>query len=496
MTNNRIRELCHEILSAITATPSLIAAGELTPDDFPEGRLRETFKAIDAEWQDYGPSVIDPGRLAKRLGPSTDMVFLGSLFDGAIVIKSEVFLDLITELRKKAGALRIVGKIERQAKSPAGIDEAEIRKDYEELDRYVEGPRVAGLARPPFTGTLADFIKTDIPEAESLIDGLVRREEFLYVGGVKHSHKTTLLMDMGLHFAAGKSPWLNFTIPKPGRILMVQQELGQYEFRKRLLKAIKGGGFDNGVLERFIPYTGTGDPIKLMTEKGIQRLEDLIKKYLPLDILALDPQASFCVGKENDDVSQANLRDQINYFKVKYKIGVALSHHFSSKRPAGDPTAPDELAGWFRGHSILSDAADAQIGLHRLPGQRKNPNLPRPYEDYNQVEVNLRNGKWPPKFAIEFIEESFLMKLSNVWQEAGFRIAVGNVREVCDMKGGQILLADLIAHYNDTIGPISDVAVRSAVRRDENAGFITTERAKGTKGSPILVRTRGGQLNL
>ena len=175
--------------------------------------------------------------------------------------------------------------------------------------------------------------------------------------------------------------------------------------------------------------------------------------------------------------------------RVNNLAGCDLSS-VSSKRPAGDPTAPDELAGWFRGHSILSDAADAQIGLHRLPGQRKNPNLPRPYEDYNQVEVNLRNGKWPPKFAIEFIEESFLMKLSNIWHEAGFRIAVGDVRLVCDMKGGQILLADLIAHYNATIGPISDPAVKSAVKRDEAAGLVTTERTKGTKGSPILIKSK------
>jgi len=145
MNYNRLRELSHEILSSITAAPNLIAVAELTPDDFPEGQLRETFKAIDAEWQDSGSGVIDPRRLANKLGPNVNLAFFGSLFDGAIVINSEVFLDLVTELRRKAGGLRIAEKIERQAKSPAGIDEAEIRKDYEELDRTNNSTHGASL---------------------------------------------------------------------------------------------------------------------------------------------------------------------------------------------------------------------------------------------------------------------------------------------------------------------------------------------------------------
>jgi hypothetical protein len=293
-------------------------------------------------------------------------------------------------------------------------------------------------------------------------------------------------MGLALSFAAGKSPWLNFRIPKPGRVLMVQQELGEYEFKKRLQAALSFGGFDISVRDRFFTFTGTGDPIKIMTDKGFARLEALVKQFSP-DILALDPQASFCVGKENDDVAQAHLRDRINILKTKYKMGVVLSHHFSSKRPAGDLNAPTELAGWFRGHTVLSDAADAQFGLHRLPGQRTNPNLPRAYENYNQVEINLRNGKWPPKFSIEFDEQAFLMKMSNVWQEAGFRIPVGNVREVCDAHGGSILLAELVTYYIAQLGEISAPAVRSAVNRDVAAGLVATEKVKG-KGSPILVK--------
>jgi len=346
----------------------------------------------------------------------------------------------------------------------------------------------AGEARKPFTGTLGQFFSAEIPEAEPLIEGLLCRQEFLYMGGVKHSHKTTAMMDLGLHFAAGKSPWLLFPIPKPGRFLMVQQELGEAEFRKRLVKAVLGGGFDNGVADRFIPVTTTGDPIKLYTDQGVKRLEELIKRFTP-DIVGLDPQASFGRGGENDDKTQATLRDAISAVKVKHRCGVILSHHFSSKRPAGSPDAPTELGGWFRGHTVLSDAADAQLGLHRLPGSKDNPNLRLNYEDYNQVEITLRNGKWPPRFAIEFDEGTCLLQLSDVWHEIGARIPLGNVNEVVDAHGGSMLLKDIITYYTAKIKDITAGTIRNAVKREVAAGYLTTKDLPG-RGTPILVRSK------
>lgn len=388
---------------------------------------------------------------------------------------SGTIIDYYVTIKKMS-----VGEAIRTIRERQGIRETTITP--------VLTPLTAATNHKAFVGSLQNFFIADIPESEALIEGLLRREEFLYVGGVKHSHKTSLVMGLGLYYAAGKSPWLIFKIPKPGRFLIVQQELGEAEFRKRLQAAVTYGGFDLSVLDRFFPFTGTGDPIKVHTDSGFARLESLIKQFQP-DILALDPQAAFCSGGENDDKIQAGFRDRINYLKTQYKIGVVLSHHFSSKRPAGSPLAPTELGGWFRGHTVLSDAADAQIGLHRLPGQRDNPNLPQAYENYNQVEITLRNGKWPPRFAIEFDEASFLMHLTDVWKEMGMRIPVGDVREVCDAHGGSILLAELIRYYETRLGGVSPHTVKKAVEREVEAGYIVTERLPG-KGKPILVKSQ------
>jgi len=346
----------------------------------------------------------------------------------------------------------------------------------------IEGP---AIVRKPFTGTLADFFNVDLPEAEFLIDRLLAREEFMLLGAVKHAHKTTAMMDLGLHFTGGRESWLNFPIPRPGRFLMVQQELGEAEFRKRLRKAVDGGRFDP---DNFFPYTGTGDPIKLMEDEGFSRLCGLCDKFKP-DILGLDPLHTFMVGGENRDEAFAAIRDRINYLKTTYNCGVIISHHFSSKRPKEDPDAPAEAGGWFRGHSVLSDAADVLFLLHRLPGQKDNPNLRLSYEDYNAVEITLRNGKWPPRFATEFNEQTFLLSVSDVWHEVGAKIGFGEVREYCEAQGGAAMLADLVIYFKTRDKDLSPHTVRKAVDKEVQAGYVITEVLPG-KGRPILVKSR------
>lgn len=340
-------------------------------------------------------------------------------------------------------------------------------------------------------GTLAELLVAEIPVGEILIEGLFRRQEFLYLGGVKHSHKTTVMADAGLHFAAGMD-WLGFRIPKAGRFLMIQQELGEDTFRERLRKNLEFGGYGPSVFENFSSVTTTGDPIKISEPGGVERLESLIALHRP-DILGLDYESSFVVGGENNDKNKAALRDVINRLKVKYNIGIVLAHHFSGKRPANDPMAPAELSGFFRGHTVLADAADAQMGLHRLPVAKDNPNLIRQFEDYNLVEITLRNGQWPPKFATEFDGKSFSVKRSDVWHELGVKINPVEILDVVDAHGGRMMLKDLIAYFQTQHAKdpttLSPNTVRKAVDKAVDASYVIIEKLVG-RGNPVLVKSK------
>jgi hypothetical protein len=479
-------DLSLSILGALRLRPALIESCDLSADDFPGGRQRETFIAITSFWEDSHPDEIDPIFLVEKIGGDGAKTFVGSLMDGGVRFEPTIFRARVTELRKKRITAAVLAKVERQAKS-GELNLDEIRPDlerYEELKKP-KGQAIVRQQKPPFTGTLADFFNADLPEAEVVIKGLLSREEFMLMGGVKHAHKTTAMMDLGLHFADGRESWLNFPIPRPGRFLMVQQELGEGEFRKRLQKAVDGGRFDPS---NFFPYTGTGDPIKLMDGIGFKRLCELCDKFKP-DIIGLDPLHTFMVGGENRDEAFAAIRDRINYLKTVYNCAVITSHHFSSKRPKDDPDAPAEAGGWFRGHSVLSDAADVLFLLHRLPGQKDNPNLRLAYEDYNQVEITLRNGKWPPRFATEFNEETFLLRVSDVWHEVGAKIGFGEVREYCEAQGGSVMLKDLIVYFQIRDKALSPMTVKKAVEKEAQAGYVITEELPG-RGRPLLIKSR------
>jgi hypothetical protein len=479
-------ELERAVLGDLIFKPCLLQSCDLHDTDFAEGVTRQAFRAISEMVESDRSEEIDPVLLKQRIGGNAAGTFVGSLMDGRIKPEEPVFCGRVTELRKKRITAAVLAKVERQAKS-GELNLDEIRPDlerYEELKKP-KGQAIVRQQKPPFTGTLADFFNADLPEAEVVIKGLLSREEFMLMGGVKHAHKTTAMMDLGLHFADGRESWLNFPIPRPGRFLMVQQELGEGEFRKRLQKAVDGGRFDPS---NFFPYTGTGDPIKLMDGIGFKRLCELCDKFKP-DIIGLDPLHTFMVGGENRDEAFAAIRDRINYLKTVYNCAVITSHHFSSKRPKDDPDAPVEAGGWFRGHSVLSDAADVLFLLHRLPGQKDNPNLRLAYEDYNQVEITLRNGKWPPRFATEFNEETFLLRVSDVWHEVGAKIGFGEVREYCEAQGGSVMLKDLIVYFQIRDKALSPMTVKKAVEKEAQAGYIVTEKLPG-RGNPLLIKSR------
>jgi len=335
-----------------------------------------------------------------------------------------------------------------------------------------------------FIGSLEEFMAADIAKAEPLVDPLVFRSGFSMAGGMKGTHKSFFVIQLGLHLAAGRSPFLNSAIAQPARVLLIQQEISVGFMRERLQKINEANPIDTA--GRFIPVTTTANQIRLISQKGLDQVKGWIDKFEP-ELLILDPISSFHDTQENDSVAQAKIRDVLNRLKAQYNMAVLITHHFSSKRSQNDPLAPTEAGGWFRGHSCLSDAADVLICLHRLPGQRENPGLSRSYEDYNQVQVQLRNGRWPERFAIEFDEETFLLRVSDVWREMGRKIIPGQVCTLLEANDGEMRRQDVINSL--ARGGISPMAVRRAIDEAVGQGQVEKKQLFG-KGAPVMLRLK------
>lgn len=335
-----------------------------------------------------------------------------------------------------------------------------------------------------FIGNFEDFLLEDIPEIEYLIDPYVFKGGLTEVGGVKGSHKSFFVTQMALYYASGVSPFLTGNIETPGKVLLIQQEISMGFMKKRLMQMILSGSFFTE--KRFFPVTTTAQQLKLLNQNDYDLIRRWIDDYKP-DILVLDPLSSFNTTEENMSKDMAKIVNRLSELKATYNLGLVITHHFSSKRNPNDPAAPVEAGAWFRGHTVLSDAADILICLHRLPGQRENPNLPKAYEDYNLVEIALRNDRQPPKFAIEFDEGTFLLKESTIWQEIGKRIMPGQIEELLQANDGRMLQKDIIDYFKPTARPTT---VKRAISEAIRQGLIKKEILEG-RGSPAQLKLTG-----
>ena len=336
-----------------------------------------------------------------------------------------------------------------------------------------------------FANTLEELMLKEIPEVEYLIDPYVFRGGLTEIGGVKGSHKSFFLANMAFHYASGVSPFLTSTINKPGNVLLIQQEISLGFFIQRLSKMRQSGNFFTE--NRLHPYTTTSDRLKLTEPKDLDKLRRWIEAT-EADILELDPFFTFHNAAENMAKDMSKVLDVLSELKAAYNLAVVIAHHFSSKKNPDDPNAPTEAGAWFRGHSSISDAADVLILLHRLAGQRENPNLPKDYQDYNIVEIALRNARTPKRFTIELNEDTFFLEPSTIWEDMGKLILPGTIENLIADNGNEMRQTKVIEHFVS-----NHIAARSTVKRAIqealNQGLIVQDPLS-TRGNPMILRLK------
>lgn len=321
-----------------------------------------------------------------------------------------------------------------------------------------------------------------IPEAKFFINPYVMRGGLTGLGGPKFSHKSFFLMQAALHLVCGVSPFLKGEVVEKAKVLLIQQEITEYMFRKRFENMLMSGRFKNEIpLESLGLITSTKKRYKLNIDRDFDKVKKLIEDTEP-DVLFLDPFYTFHSLNQNSDKDMVIVIDKLLFLKEAYSIGVFFSHHFTLKRDLEDPAVQPEVMGRFKGSTSIVDPLDCVITLGRLRGQKNNPNLPLPWENYNQVEVNLRDGRKPDKFEIEFDQNTFLLNVSDIWTEIGRLITPGQITEILGSHEGSMTQTELIEHYKDT-------AAKTTVIRSLNKALKENLIKREKKGKIVIWST-------
>ncbi len=176
--------------------------------------------------------------------------------------------------------------------------------------------------------------------------------------------KTTLISNTILHLASGES-WLGFEVPRPLRILFIENEGPREPFRRKLERhrshwphPLKG--------EIFI-YDENWGAARLDEMGFVERLNRFADAH-EVDLIVGDPLDSLAI---NGVGSPEDTRDMVDRFKAAglFSRTAWLLPHHPRKEKVED--AVDEASGAWGGRP------DLMLGLEKLPGERARLSFPK-----------------------------------------------------------------------------------------------------------------------
>jgi len=327
--------------------------------------------------------------------------------------------------------------------------------------------------------TLEEFMSRPVPDIERLIDPYIERNGYTLVGGTKGVGKSLFVTQMALSYASGKAHFLRGTIEKPGKVLLIQQEVAESGMHNRLKKMVTEDSFlSEG---RFHKLTTTGNQLNLTKKEDLERVKAFIEEVRP-DVLILDPLYTFFPNELNQYKEMSQIVSVLLKLKTNYNLGLVVVHHFSNKR---NPDEPIPATGRFMGHSNLANAADVTIGMDFLHPKFQDQVLPLPYNHYASVDIRTRHGEWPERFYIERRVDQLLFRISSIWDEIGKKVPPDEIVEFIIACGGEKLQKDVIAYFEKTKEAHSNT-IRKSIKEAIQMGKIKKDPVPGTNNKKIL----------
>jgi len=179
--------------------------------------------------------------------------------------------------------------------------------------------------------SLSDFAAVEEPASEPLAgDGeggaVIPADAFMLVYGAGGAGKTTLVLDLVAHLAAGR-PWLNLVVPdRPLRIALIENEGPRPMFRDKLRRKLAAGWQDVGasifVLEA---------PWQSLTFRDVKHRDELVRfvREQEIDLLVASPLARLGMegGGTLDEVGAfyALLADVQR--RAQHPLSILVVHH-------------------------------------------------------------------------------------------------------------------------------------------------------------------------
>lgn len=218
--------------------------------------------------------------------------------------------------------------------------------------------------------SLHHLLTTPLPDVDYYIEpALLPKGAKMLFGGTAKLGKSFLGLGLGRALALGKPLWdmPEFKVPKPVRVLLLEQEVGKRGVKKRCEKVFNGD--DEAKLKENFHVLSQLRGFRIDNYDGIDFLDRVVHET-GANVLILDPIGKMHGFDENDNTQITKLFFNIETVLDKcsdLNLSIVISHHYG--KPVRDPKFDvDHLDPYnFRGASKWFDDPDSLITCYRIP---------------------------------------------------------------------------------------------------------------------------------
>jgi hypothetical protein len=217
----------------------------------------------------------------------------------------------------------------------------------------------------PFGAVLHDFqsiVNQPLQPPDWVIESLIVQGERTVIYGEYGSLKSWILLDMAMHIAAGQD-WLgHFKIPKPRKVLYIDEEMAKSTLDRRVQRLALGSSLNTLPLE-FKVFSNIG--VSFDSNAAQKLLAELAFHRFDPDVIIIETLRGVLVGSENE---ARDVNAFWKYVKPLCRAGKAIiiAHHMKKPHVQFKQAARN----LFSGHTSIISNTDAAFSITRVPGKQ------------------------------------------------------------------------------------------------------------------------------
>jgi hypothetical protein len=225
-----------------------------------------------------------------------------------------------------------------------------VRGEVRDHDRDHDGPRLQAMG----ADELFPLERRPIPW---LIDDLLAEREVCILGARHGTGKSFSVMELIVSLTTGRPFLGHFTVPRPCRVLWVDEESSPWLLSDRFPRLLLAHGIDRDTYLREIApslMVFNDQQFSFDNDEKLAELTDRAAAFQP-DVGIFDTLIRVHRRSENDNSAMAGLfDDKVKPFIRAVGCSVIFPHH--TRKPGRD--APDDAASMLRGASDIAAFAD------------------------------------------------------------------------------------------------------------------------------------------